>query len=972
VRARTLLRVCAFGLALAASLSPCGLGVAAAPAPIKASAPAKTSPMEIRVGQSNGFSRVEFHWQGNVGFTTRREGDDFIVRFSRDADPDMSLLRVDPPPFLKTATLRRQGRIMEVALTLQPGADAKPGQDSDSVYVNLFQKPADAPAAAAAPPKVDPVPAGGVVRMEGEIAQGQVLLHFPWKAPLGAAVFRRGESVWLVFDAEAKLDLSKAPAETSMFKGVTLASGAGYSAVRIASPAIAPVKAWAEGGAWTVALGPGTQKLAAPVRAERDVDTQSPALRAQLSGATRSLWLDDPVVGDRVAVVTALAPSKGVPGRKAFVDFAFLPSAQGLALEPAVSDLTVAVDGEWVKISRPKGLDISTVVAAAGAKGKPLTASLGLPLAAPMPGLVDFTAWPRTGDLGFMARYSELQNLAADETGREASGDRSAGLSARMGLARFLVGSELGYEAIGVLNLMMRRHQELAGDPEFRGLRGAARAMVGRYKEADTDFSVPVLADDPASSLWRGYVASKENDWQASADAFAKGMPAMNSFSPAWQSRFARAYAETAVETGKLNIAYTEVALSIAQTKDPVEQLETRLIQAKLIEAMGYPKRALPLYDAIARAPLDRLSAPAKMHAAELRLQLGQINQTQAISLLDSLRYRWRGDRVELELIRNLGRLYLQGGHYREALETLSTMANAPIVAPEMADIHNDLSSTFRALFLDGRADGMEPIQAVGLFYDFQSLTPVGADGDLMLRKLARRLVDVDLLDQAEKLLKYQVENRLDGPAKGQVATDLATLYLMDKKPEAAIQALNDSRTTILPKDLQDQRRMIEARAWLALNQNDHALELVAKDTSSDADVVRAEVAWRSQSWAQVGGLLEKVLGERWKKPDPLAPEQEAMLLRAGIAYSLASDEAGLGRLRDHFGGFVPQARAPDALRVALAGPEAMPALTRDFGKYAQGADLFAGWVERMKQKFKDAPSVTSNKLAAAGAGASG
>ena len=959
-------RACAFGISLVASVEPYGLGAAFA------AASASASPMEIRVGQSNGFSRIEFHWKGNVGYTTRRQGDDVIVRFSRDADPDMSRLRVDPPPFLKTASLHRQGKILEVVLTLQPGADAKPGQDLDAIFVNLFPKPAEGPQAPPPAPKVDPLPAGGVVRMEGEIAQGQVLLHFPWKAPLGAAVFRRGESVWLVFDTPAKLDVSKAPAETSMFKGLTVVNGAGYSAVRVASPSLATVKAWADGGTWTLALGPGVQKPAAPIKAERDTDSPAPGLRAQVSGATKSLWLDDPVVGDRIAVVTALGPAKGVPGRRSYVDFALLPSAQGLAFEPAVADLNVAVDGEWVRISRPKGLDISTVVAAAGAKGKPVASALGLPQPAAMPGLVDFAQWSRTGEMGFMARYSQLQNAAADEAGREAAGDRAAGLNARMSLARFLVGSELSYEGIGVLNLLMRHHQELAGDPEFRGLRGAARAMAGRYQEAENDFSTPVLADDPASSLWRGYIAAKGNDWQASADAFAKGMSAMNQFTPAWQSRFARAYAETALETGKLSFASTEVALSIAQTKDPVEQLRTRLIQARLIDAMGYPKRALPLYDAIARAPLDLLSAPAQMHAAELRLQLGQISQTQAIGLLDGLRFRWRGDRVELELIRNLGRLYLQGGHYREALDTLRSAVNSPIQAPEMADIHNDMTSTFRALFLDGQADGMEPVQAVALWYDFKDLTPVGSDGDLMVRKLARRLVDVDLLSDAENLLKYQVDNRLDGVARGQVATDLATLYIMDRKPEAAIQAINDSRTTILPKALQDQRRMIEARAWLALNQNDHALELMGKDTSAEADGVRAEVAWNVRDWPRAGALMEKILGDRWKTTTPLAPEQEALLLRAGVAYSMANDYAALERLRGHFGGFVDQARSAEALHVALAGPDSLPALTRDFGKVAAAADLFAGWVERMKQKFKDAPSVSSNKLASMGAGASG
>jgi tetratricopeptide (TPR) repeat protein len=968
MRARALARSCALALALAASAGPYGLNAAVA----AATSPA--SPMEIRVGESNGFSRIEFHWQGNVGYTVKRDGDELTVRFSRDADPDMSRLRVDPPPFLKTARLERQGKILSIVMTLQPGADAKPGQDTDSIYVNLFQKATDqppgAPSGAPPAPKADPVPVGGVVRMEGEIAQGQVLLRFPWKAPLGAAAFRRGEAVWLVFDTEAKLDVAKAPAETSMFKGLKVYSGPGYSAVRVASPSVATVKAWADGSTWVLALGPGVQPPAVPIKAERDPDSAAPGLRAALAGGTKTLWLDDPAVGDKIGVVTALAPSKGVAGRRSYVDFSLLPSAQGMAFEPAVADLTLAVDGEWVRIGRPKGLDLSTVVAAAGAKGRAAAqASFGLPQPVAMPGLIDYVGWSRTGDGGFEARYSQLQNAAADELGREAAGDRTVGFNARMGLARFLVGSELNYEGIGVLNLLFRHHQELAGDPEFRGLRGAAKAMAGRYKEAENDFSVPVLANDPASSLWRGYIASKENDWQTSADAFAKGVSALNQFTPAWQSRFARAYAETALELGKLNIASTEVALSIAQTKDPIEQLQTRLIQARLIEAMGYPKRALPLYDAIARAPTDMLSAPAQMHAAELRLQLGQINQTQAISQLDSLRYRWRGDRVELELIRNLGRLYLEGGHYREALEALRSISNAQIQAPEMADISNDLHSTFRALFLDGRADGMEPIQALALFYDFKDLTPVGADGDLLVRKLARRLVDVDLLDKATDLLKYQVENRLDGVAKAQVATDLATLYIMNHQPEPAIQALNDSRISILPKALQDQRRMIEAKAWLDLNQNDHALELVGKDTSPDADGIRAEVAWRLRNWTQVGAMLEKMLGERWKKPGALEPEQEAMLLRAGIAYSMASDDVGLERLRAHFGGFVDQARAADSLRVALAGAAAMPTLTRDFGKVAADTDIFAGWVDRMKQKFKDAPSVSSNRLADIGSG---
>jgi tetratricopeptide (TPR) repeat protein len=958
--ARALLRVGALALTLAAvALAPGAVGAAAPAAVAKPqSKPKPAPPLQIKVGQNDGFTRIEFQWASKVGFTTRREGDNVIVRFSRDADPDMSLLRVDPPAFLKTAALSRKGRILEIALTLKPGVDFKSGQDDGAIYVNLFSTQPAAAAATVAAPRPDPRPANGVVRMQAEVVSGQVLLHFPWKSPLGAAAFRRGEAVWLVFDTPVKLDVSGAPAATSAFKGLQVVNGADYSAVRIASPSTVAVKAWAEGSVWTVALGPGLQRPASPIKALRDPGNPIPSLQAGMAGATKVVWLADPVVGDRIAAVTALSPSKGMAGQRAFVDLTLLPSAQGLALEPKAQDLTLAIDGEWVRISRPKGLTLSSASVRAGAK----PGVVGLPQQASMPALIDYAAWSRTGPAGFEGRYSELQNAASDEMSREAAGDKTAGVNARMGLARFLAGSELSYETIGVLNLLGRRHQEMMGDPEFRGIRGAARAMAGRYKEAENDFSVPVLADDPASALWRGYIAAMQNDWPAAKEGFTKGASALNQFTPAWQSRFARAYAETALEQGQLNIASTEVALSIAQTNDPLEQLATRLVQARLIEAQGYPKRALPLYDAVARAPLDKLSAPARMQATQIRLALNQISSTQAVSIFDSLRFRWRGDRVEVQLIRDLGQLYLGQGHYREALETLRSISGQPIVAPEMQDVRTDQDKTFRALFLDGQADGMEPVQALGLFYDFKDLTPLGADGDLMVRKMARRLVDVDLLDQAEGLLKYQIDNRLDGLAKSQVATDLATLYMMDRKPEQAIEAINDSRTTILAPALQEQRRMIEARAWLALNQNDHALELVGKDNSSDADGIRAEVAWRTHQWSQTGALFEKILGERWKGVSPLAPDQEAMLLRAGIAYSLAADDAALERLRGRYQGLVGQSRQPEALRVALAGTAGIQVATHDFAKIAADADIFSGWVSRMKQQFKDAPSPTGPK----------
>ncbi|HLZ85015.1 MAG TPA: endoglucanase, partial [Caulobacteraceae bacterium] len=338
----------------------------------------------------------------------------------------------------------------------------------------------------------------------------------------------------------------------------------------------------------------------------------------------------------------------------------------------------------------------------------------------------------------------------------------------------------------------------------------------------------------------------------------------------------------------------------------------------------------------------------------------------QAATVFDGLRYRWRGDATELETIRALGQLYLSQGRYREALEALRSAGTRLPDLPEALQLSSDLNAAFRSLFLDGSADGLEPVQALALFYDFKELTPIGSDGDLMVRKLVRRLVDVDLLDQAAELLKYQADNRLDGVPKAQVATDLAVIYLMDRKPEQAIQAINSSRTTVLPNALNAERRLVESRAWMGVGKYDTALEIIEKDTSKEGQDLRAEITWKQKDWAKAGPQFEKALGARWKDPTALSADDEGKLLRAGVAYSLAGDDAALTRLSGQYKGFFDAAHNPEALRIALTGVSTNRLSVADFGRVSADNEAFTGWVDKMKARFKARPSPTGPTKAAA------
>ncbi|WP_339913358.1 hypothetical protein [uncultured Brevundimonas sp.] len=909
-------------------------------APLAREVRVSSDPIEIRVGVNARFTRVEFGGVIGARSQVRREGRAVIVRIGATAAPDISRLRTDPPKGVESVETRSVSGGTELVLTLAQGADARTGVADGAVWLNLYAPGTPAPVE---PGTVAPAP---LIPVTATATATTVSLNFQWQSPVGAAVFRRGEAVWVVFDTAARLDMTGAKA-LGPASDARWAAGADYTAVRIAAPPGLAVSAVATGLTWTVLIG--GQAVETP---EIDILREGGGdltLVAHMAGATRAIWLTDPLVGDRFAAVTALAPGKGVSKRRQTVDLTLLPTAHGLAIETTTDDLRILPDQDLVSLSRPRGLILSSPSALQNAPED----TTGTPRKARYPSLI-LGEWAGVGSAGFPARYRQLQEAAAEEA-MAAGDDPRAPVEARLGLARFLVGSGLGFEAIGVLNAIVAAAPNMAGEAELRGLRGAARVSIGRIAEAQADFAAGALAGDPTARVWQGYIAAQQGDWVEARRGFTAGAAVIDQFPEAWRARFGAAHALAALETGDLDAARSLLAYSFSQPRVAADELAARLIQARLFELEGQDERALAVYTAVARAPLDGIATPAKLAVVRMGLGSGTIKPDAAAKELESLRWRWRGDATELAVIRQLGSLYLSQGQYREALTALRGAGSRMAQLPGVIDLQTDLSNAFRALFLEGGADGLQPVQALGLFYDFRELTPVGADGDEMVRRLARRLVNVDLLDQAAELLKHQVDHRLDGVAKAQVATDLATVYLMDRQPEAALKAIWDSRTTLLPTALNIERRGLEARALMGLGRYDHALEVLASDNSAASREVRAEVFWKQENWAGAAAAYEQRLGERWKDAaTPLTPDEESQLIRAGVGYSLAHDSGALSRLSRNYAALVPAARAAGALKIALAGSNLDDVGVMDVAALGSRTDTFSGWVATMKAQFKE------------------
>ncbi len=943
---------------------------------------ASRSDIDIRIGRNQSSGRIEIYGATGSRASVRREGDSVVIRLPGQARPDLGDFRANPPQGVVSVDLKTDSRASELWLKIKDGYDSHFGRADGAVYVQLdplamddtptdngkdgkavainLQQALKADAASAADQgHVNRAVNVPVVALEVSDEDGGRNIAFPFAGPVASAVFRRGDAVWIVFDSEVDLRLPPELKDGMIIQDAVWTHNDGFTALRLTAPTAGSLSVQSDGLVWRVRLGGhALDAQPQPVSIIRDDSAGVPGLNINMAGATKVAWIRDPAVGDRMAVIPARAPVKNLVAGRQTLEATFASTAQGVAIVGMTPDVKVQLDGDLIEVSRPDGLTLSPVDPDANTDEARLEYKSAL-----YPSLMN-PDWSATPPEGFLARYNALQSAAADE----ADAGAGAPTKARLSLARFLVGQGLTYEAQGALDLLCKQSPRALEDPQVRGLRVVAKMLSGRYADAASDLSAGQLAGDPSARLWAAYGESKAGHYADAVKDFAAGLKAIDQFPVEWRSRFGAAYADAALQTNDMKTAMAMIGYAVQQDSAPLDKLSAYLVDARIIEASGDKARALKVYQAVARASDDSIAAPALMHVAMLQYGLGKADAAQTLTSLDALRFRWRGDTTELQVISNMGQIYLGMGHYREAMEVLRSGSQAMVNTPQAAQIQDQLSQTFRNLFLGGMADGLQPVEALGLFYDFKDQAPLGADGDAMVRQIVRRLVDVDLLDQAADLLQYQIDKRLDGPAKSQVAADLAAIELMNHNPQKALQALWSTRTTLLPKAVMQERSELEARALNDLNEPDKALDALGSDTSDDAQDVRADIYWTQQDWQKAAATLEKRLGDRWKSDLPLNLAEESRLIRAGVAYSLLKDQASLTRLSDHFGKFEANASSPDAMKVALAPLDGGEVNARDFASAAADTDAFAGWVATMKQKFRQKDDAAMKALGAASA----
>ena len=227
----------------------------------------------------------------------------------------------------------------------------------------------------ATPPMSAPSPESGAknktASVEARRDSDGLRVTFSFAAPTPAALFRRADTVWLVFDQTAPIDVEPIRAKGGSIIGdvsrLPLEKGQAIR-IRLNRPQMPSLESEgrANGTEWTLTFADRGQAPPLPLTVLRNITDPALAnVSVPLANPGAMHRLVDPDAGDAFVVVTAPPPTRGFIKRQDFVELSLLESVHGVVVRPNSDDVTAEVGADKVMLGRPGGLTLSSADVAA-------------------------------------------------------------------------------------------------------------------------------------------------------------------------------------------------------------------------------------------------------------------------------------------------------------------------------------------------------------------------------------------------------------------------------------------------------------------------------------------------------------------------------------------------------------------------------------------------------------------------------
>ena len=432
-------------------------------------------------------------------------------------------------------------------------------------------------------------------------------------------------------------------------------------------------------------------------------------------------------------------------------------------------------------------------------------------------------------------------------------------------LAHFYAANDLHVEALAAL-------KGLSGlDNEARLLAAKSHYAMGRY-----DVVLP-LYEEAAAPAW--LIAQIKTHLGAYNDAHRLFAESSNKSMDA-DSLLLKA--EAAAALGEIELAKATLDASAQRRLESTQQAARQYFAALLSSS---PEKPL---NAIIESGQEPWASKAALQLLKRDFAERAISTDQAISDLEGLYLRSDDPSFHRDLAMIRADILRAKGDAVGEVASLRQVIDQHPQSDQAAVAELKIRSVLASLFDSDR--GLSAIESAQLFYENIVYAPPGEEGDVLIRNIADRLVNLDLADSAAELLEHQVFNRLRGFERSEVAADLADIYLAGGQPEEAIRVLRSTRIAGLAESINHRRRLLEVRSLDASGRTEAALNLLDAADKVDERLLKANIYWRLESWKEAGAAYRDVLKQSPEK----APEA---FMRAAVAFAMSNDSKALSQL---------------------------------------------------------------------------
>ncbi|GAB4167660.1 MAG: hypothetical protein Tsb006_6630 [Rickettsiaceae bacterium] len=655
-----------------------------------------------------------------------------------------------------------------------------------------------------------------------------------------AAAFFRGQYIWVIFDQKKNFAFK----ESGIFSKFELVPCENGTVLRMmVEPKFSFAKLERTNSGWNIKFSSTEDKnwqLKHIMRPEPLQDQEGILIKGNFAD-NELITFEDPDRGDLIISMPVATSGNRIITQKDSIEFNLLKSIQGIAVVALSDDVKVEKYNDAIKILNNTALPES---AAINTNLFPSTINDFLKLPSILPYLdknldiLDFNQQK--------ARLISEASLASDNT---------EAFLRNLALAKFYFINEWYQESLDALRLAKQySYNDYQVNLQARFLTAVNYTMIGEHAAAKEEYDSLLMYHDlqniPELNLWSQYnefALGFTKDPIGVVELLSNTM-SLYSDDKYWPLVFAEIeLALIANDIRTLDKIFREI-------RTPGEEKYANSL--KYYKACYYDKKgqinlAKQYYKDLISQEADLLNrVRAEFDLVKLLIKNKEISTTEVIEILERLRFMWRGDQLEYQMLLQLAWCYRDAKDILNALRTFQYIQNAFANKVSNFYITSEMAKIFNDVFLPGGlGEEMDDFTVVALFYEFKELNPIGDQGDDVIIGIAKRLVRLDLLDNASELLRHQITYRLKGIKRVTNADNLAIILIMIKKPNEAILVLDETDKDNFDFDEHQYRVRLRARALISLEKYDTALSYLKDDFSEDAEIIRREALFQAKYW---------------------------------------------------------------------------------------------------------------------------